>query len=222
MVSVNREQPKLVASFLWRRLDQSGHDCCRLYRLAAGWNLRGMAVFRESGQPCNFAYEVVVHSAWNTRSAKITGIRGRTEFAIRVRCTADGKWRVGGEVQPSVASCSDIDPGFTPATNMLAIRRLSLRIGEKAEAPAAWLALPSIKLSLLPQTYLRSTKVEYDYEAPTVGYKGRLQISRLGAVVLYPGLFELFTSQAKRGDAHASIEGTLSGLRPPSAPDVER
>lgn len=201
MVPVNREQPKLIASFLWRRLDQPGHDCCRLYRLAAGWKLRGMAVFRESGQPCNFAYEVVVDSAWNTRGATITGFRGRTEFALKVRRTADGKWRVGGEVQPSVASCADIDLGFTPATNMLAIRRLGLRIGEKAEAPAAWLSLPRMKLRLLPKTYLRSTKVEYDYEAPTAGYQGRLRISRLGAVVLYPGLFELFANKATRGEA---------------------
>ena len=194
MASVNRDQPKLVACFLWRRLDQPGHDCCRLYQLAAGWKLRGMAVFRESGQPCNFAYEVVADSAWKTRSATITGVRGRKEFAMRVRRAADGKWRVGEEVQHAVANCADIDLGFTPATSMLAVRRLSLRIGEQAEAPAAWLALPSMKLRVLPQTYLHSTKFEYDYEAPTVGYKGRLQVSRLGAVVLYPGLFELFTN----------------------------
>lgn len=194
MASVTRDQPKLVASFFWRRLDEPGHDCCRLFQLSAGWKLRGMAVFRESGQPCNFAYEVLVDSTWKTRSARITGFRGKKEIDMRVRRTADGQWHVGTELQHAVASCVDIDLGFTPATNMLAVRRLSLGIGEQAEAPAAWLALPSMKLRVLPQTYLRSTKIGYDYEAPTVGYKGRLQVSSLGAVVRYPGLFDLSTA----------------------------
>ena len=110
---------------------------------------------------------------------------------MRVRRTADGQWRVGTEIQHAVADCVDIDLGFTPATNMLAIRRLGLAIGERAEAPAAWLALPSMKLRVLPQTYHRSAKLEYDYEAPTFGYMGRLHVSNLGAVALYPGLFEL-------------------------------
>jgi uncharacterized protein len=191
MVSLAHDHSKLVAAFFWRRLDQPGHDCCRLFRLSAGWKLRGMAVFRESDQPCNFAYEVLVDSTWKTRSARITGYRGKKEIDMRVRRAAGGHWRVGTGIQHAVASCVDIDLGFTPATNMLAVRRLGLGVGEQAEAPAAWLALPSLKLRVLPQTYLRSTKDEYDYEAPTVGYKGTLRVSSLGAVVRYPGLFEL-------------------------------
>ena len=191
MASVTRDQPKLVASFFWRRLDQPGHDCCRLFELSAGWMLRGMAVFREPGQPCNFAYEVLVDSTWKTRSARITGFRGKKEIDTQVRRAADGQWHVGTEIQRAVASCVDIDLGFTPATDMLAVRRLRLGIGEQAETPAAWLALPSMRLRVLPQTYLRSTKIGYDYKAPTVGYKGRLQISSLGAVGRYPGLFDL-------------------------------
>ena len=113
---------------------------------------------------------------------------------MRVRRTAAGEWRVGATVQRAVAGCVDLDLGFTPATNLLTIRRLGLVVGEKAEAPAAWLALPSTKLRVLPQTYLRSTKLGYDYEAPTVGYKGRLLVSTLGAVMQYPGLFELSTA----------------------------
>jgi len=191
MASVSRYQPMLIASFFWRRLDEPGHDCFRLHRLAHGWRLRGMAVFRDSGQPCNFAYEVLVDSTWKSRSARITGFQGKKEVDVRVRRTADGQWRVGTEIQHAVAGCVDIDLGFTPATNMVAIRRLGLAIGEHAEAPVAWLALPGMKLRVLPQTYHRSTKLEYDYETPTCGYKGRLHVSTLGAVVSYPGLFEL-------------------------------
>ena len=171
-------QSKVLADFLWRRLDQPGHDCCRLFRHSDGWKLQGMAVFRESGQSCNFAYEVSVDSTWTTLSAGIAGFRGRKAVDMRIRRTAAGQWRVGSELQHAVANCVDIDLGFTPATNMLAVRRLSLVIGARAEAPAAWLALPSMKLRVLPQIYLRSAKFEYDYEAPTVGYKSRLQVSK--------------------------------------------
>ena len=190
MASANPNQSKVVAEFFWRRLDQPGHDCCRLFRLSDGWRLQGMAVFRDSGHSCNFQYDVSVDSTWKTLSARVAGFRGRRAVDMRIRRAAAGQWHVGPELQHAVAGCVDVDLGFTPATNMLAVRRLSLGIGQKAEAPAAWLALPSMKLRVLPQTYLRSTKFEYDYEAPTVGYKGRLQVSRLGAVVRYPGLFE--------------------------------
>ena len=182
---------ELVAASFWRRLDQPGHDCCRLFRLPGGWKLRGMAVFVESGQPCNFAYEVLADSQWQTKSARLAGFRGKREIDMRIRRTKDGNWRVGTEIQHAVAGCLDIDLGFTPATNLLAVRRLNLVIGEQAEVPAAWLALPGLKLKVLPQTYLRSTKLEYEYEAPSVGYKGRLRVSKLGFVEQYLGLFEM-------------------------------
>jgi uncharacterized protein len=190
MAYADADPSRVVADFFWRRLDQPGHDCCRLFRLSGGWRLKGMAVFRESGHSCNLEYDVSVDSAWKTLRARVAGFRGRRALDMRIRRTAAGHWHVGPELQRAVAGCIDIDLGFTPATNMLAIRRLRVGIGQKVEAPAAWLALPSMKLRVLPQTYLRSTKFEYDYEAPTVGYKGRLQVSKLGAIVRYPGLFE--------------------------------
>jgi uncharacterized protein len=191
MAAMTGGRNKNVATFFWRRLDQPGHDCCRLLKLSAGWKLRGVAVFLDAGQPCSLAYEVSVDPTWMTRNATITGFWGKKEIDMRVRRTAGGEWRVGAAIQHAVAGCVDIDLGFTPATNMLAIRRLGLAVDEQAEVPAAWLALPGSRLRVLPQTYLRSNELEYDYEAPSVGYKGRLHVSSLGAVVQYPGLFEM-------------------------------
>jgi uncharacterized protein len=203
MPPASSDQTKLVATCFWRRLDQPGHDCCRLFRLPGGWKLRGMAVFSESGHPCNFAYEVMVDPQWQTRSARLTGFRGTREIDMRIRRRRDGSWRVGTEVQHEVVDCVDIDLGFTPATNLLAVRRLRLNVGEQADAPAAWLALPSLKLSVLPQKYLRSAKLEYDYEAPSVGYKGRLHVSTLGVVEHYPGLFESVPTSWRRSDSRS-------------------
>lgn len=44
---------------------------------------------------------------------------------------------LNGEVQQGVAGLVDVDLGFTPASNLLAIRRFDLGIGEATPAPAA-------------------------------------------------------------------------------------
>jgi hypothetical protein len=93
-----------------------------------------------------------------------------------------------------VAGCLDVDLGFTPATNLFALRRLALKVGQHAEAPAAYLEFPSLRVTTLPQRYKRTGRTEYAYEAPTVGYSGTLRVSSLGAVVQYPGLFELVST----------------------------
>ena len=41
-------------------------------------------------------------------------------------------WFANGVEQDNVAGCLDLDLGFTPATNLFAIRRLSLKVGQRA------------------------------------------------------------------------------------------
>ena len=88
-----------------------------------------------------------------------------------------------------MSDCLDVDLGFTPATNLLVLKRLGLRVGERAEAPAAYLKFPGMRLVRLPQTYERSSRGSYDYAAPTVGYAARLDVDRTGAILQYPRLF---------------------------------
>ncbi|MHB8843121.1 MAG: putative glycolipid-binding domain-containing protein [Nitrospirota bacterium] len=91
----------------------------------------------------------------------------------------------------SVKDCIDVDLCFTPATNLIVLRRLALKVGQRAEAPAAYLKFPEMRLVKLPQSYLRISRSEYAYEAPTVGYAGTLRVLPNGAVTRYPGLFEM-------------------------------
>ena len=92
----------------------------------------------------------------------------------------------------------DVDLGFTPATNLIVIRRLSLKVGQHAEAPAAYLAFPKMRFVKLPQTYRRTGRTAYEYEAPTVGYTGTLHVATSGAILHYPGLFEIVKSGKMR------------------------
>jgi hypothetical protein len=186
---VRGDRVKPTAAFFWRKLDHPGHDSCRLFQLSNGWRLSGAAVFWDEGRPCHFHYEVVTDAVWRTRRAAVTGFLGNR--AVDLRINAAGKhWKVDGEVQNSIAGCVDVDLGFTPATNLIALRRLSLKVGQRAEAPAAYLSFPRMRFMKLPQTYHRTGRTEYDYEAPTVGYAGSLQVASSGAILHYPGLFE--------------------------------
>jgi hypothetical protein len=183
-----------VAVFLWRKVDRPGHDSCRLFKLANGWRLTGAAVFRDAGRPCHLQYDVATDKAWKTRSVKVSGYIGKKAFDVRVESARDAHWKLNGVLVKSVTGCVDVDLGFTPATNLIALRRLALKVGQRAEAPAAYLQFPEMRLVLLPQSYLRTGRTEYEYEAPTVGYSGRLRVSPGGAVSRYPGLFELVAS----------------------------
>jgi hypothetical protein len=185
---------KPTAMFFWRKVDHPGHDSCRLFKLANGWRLSGAAVFRDEGQPCHFHYEVSVDGRWRSRSANVSGFLGKKAVDLRIRSAGAGRWQVNGVSRKSVRDCVDIDLGFTPATNLIALRRLSLKVGQRADAPAAYLQFPEMRLVMLPQTYLRVGRSEYEYDAPTVGYSGTLRVSPSGAVTRYPGLFEQVAS----------------------------
>lgn len=180
--------------FFWRKLDSPGHDSCRFFRLADGYRLLGAAVFLESGQACHLQYDVRADPQFRTQSACVAGYVGKTPVDVRIHARAGG-WAVDGQIDARLAGCLDVDLGFTPATNLLPLRRLALAVGQEAEAPAAWLELPSMGFRLLAQRYKRLSRTEYDYQAPSCGYRGTLRVSPVGAVVQYPGLFELMLSQ---------------------------
>ena len=182
---------KPTAAFFWRKIDHPGDDSCRLIKVSSGWRLSGAAVFFEAPRACHFQYEVVADGAFRARSATVVGYLGNKAIDIRIRSAGTGRWRVNGVLNSKVTGCIDVDLGFTPATNLLALRRLALKVGQHAEAPAAYLEFPGLRFTRLAQRYERTGRTEYAYEAPTVGYSGTLQVSSLGAVVQYPGLFEL-------------------------------
>jgi hypothetical protein len=183
-----------AATFIWRRLHEPGLDSCRLLKGADGWRLAGTAVFLHSGRPCHFHYEVVTDTSWHTREAKVAGYLGTRSVDMQIAGDGKGCWTIANKTRPALAGCLDVDLGFTPATNLVAIRRLALKVGQHADAPAAYLAFPEMRFSVLSQTYHRSGRTSYDYEAPDVGYKGRLAVSALGAVMHYPDLFECISS----------------------------
>jgi uncharacterized protein len=119
----------LECTILWRRLDFPGHDICSLWKSASGWQLSGTAIFLFEQTPCLLAYEVSASADWKTQIASISGYVGETAIALTFAPTTTRHWRVNGTEVQEAAGCIDLDLGFTPATNLIAIRRLDLKIG---------------------------------------------------------------------------------------------
>jgi uncharacterized protein len=181
---------RLVASILWRRLDTPGHDACRLEGDESGWYLDGTAVFQDDGAPAHLAYRVWCDRAWRTREGFVHGWVGPQSVDVRIVRTTGGTWSIDDRVVPGVEGCVDVDLGFTPATNLLSIRRLDMAEGRAADVPVAWFDVTADSLELLPQHYERRTATTYWYESPTAGYAALLETTPDGFVSRYPNLWE--------------------------------
>jgi hypothetical protein len=178
------------AIILWRRLDCPGHEAARLVYHPPLWQLTGTAVFGENGRPCRLEYRVVCDGDWNTLHGLVAGWYGTDRIKCEVRANARREWHLNEREQPGVAGSRDLDLAFSPATNLLAIRRLGLAPGEVAAVRSAWLTFPDLALEPLEQVYHRTGPATYHYDAPDHGVAVELEVDAAGFVVRYPGLWE--------------------------------
>jgi hypothetical protein len=176
---------------LWKRLDTPGHDACRLVQLDDGWALEGTAVCREVTGIAQLTYRVVCDREWRSRDGRIRGWIGERVVDVTITRESDGTWMQNGAAVPRVHSCVDLDFGFTPATNLFALRRLALGVGGSADAAAAWFDPSTRAVTILPQRYTRRTQEAYWYESPTAGYAAELIVDANGFTRVYPDLWEM-------------------------------
>jgi uncharacterized protein len=174
---------------LWRRLDLPGHEVGRLKRRDDGWELSGTAVFSYEQRPCKLDYLVICDAGWRTCAAQIAGIVGDRDVDLRVSVDRGRKWYLHNAECPAVTGCIDIDLGFSPSTNLLPIRRLSLAVGQAEQVRAAWLPFPSLTFAVLPQVYRREGQQMYRYESGDGAFVRLLEVNASGFVTSYPGLW---------------------------------
>lgn len=191
----DRSPDATIATAFWTRLDTDGHDACRLARTSAGWRLAGCATFLHEAKACALAYAVDCDDAWRTLSARVDGFVGHDRLVFDVSRAGD-TWLMNGMPQPDAAGQIDLDLGFTPATNLLALRRLDLAQGAHATAPAAYYLEFTTALGRLDQTYRRLDENRYAYESPAHGYRAELVVHPTGFVTDYPGLWRGVVSTA--------------------------
>jgi hypothetical protein len=181
------------ATILWRRLDLPGHDAAALVESVDGAELRGMAVFRDQCGPTALHYRVRCSAGWQTSGADIHGWLGAQPVELSIGRDGSGRWSLNGVACPAVAGCVDLDLSFTPATNLLPLRRLDLVVGDTAEIRSAWLDWPAGTLAPLVQRYTRQSPTAYNYESDLPGagrFAAGLRVDPVGWVIDYPGLWQ--------------------------------
>ena len=176
-----------VATAHWRALDREGEDKCRLARLDNGWMLVGHARFRDGTGWAALDYVVRIGEDWCTRSADISGAYAGETVAWKL-LRKEGVWSFNGEVQAGLEGAEDVDLSFTPATNLMPLRRLP-EVG-RIDVTAAWLRLPGPNLGPLTQSYTRERGHLVRYTAQETDFETQLQVDQHGFVTLYPGLWE--------------------------------
>jgi len=177
-------------NILWRGIYWRGHEACRLYQLDTEWRLEGTAVFSHEGRPCRLAYVIACDSSWNTLRGMVSGWVGNDNVNIEISVDAQHRWRVNELFKPEADGCVDLDLNFSPSTNLLPIRRLSLEVGHQAEVRSAWLRFPSFKLEPLSQVYTRLDEFTYRYSSNDGEFVADLTVDEVGFVTDYPGLWE--------------------------------
>jgi len=178
-------------TILWRRLDHPGHEAARLWSHASAWHLAGTAAFAHDQQPCLLDYHLICDANWHTRSGRVAGWVGDTTVEMELSVDAAQRWLLNGKEVPTVTGCLDLDLNFSPSTNLLPVRRLTLEIGQTAIVKAAWLRFPSFTLEPLEQVYHRTAVATYRYESAGGGFVRNLTINAAGFVTDYPDFWTL-------------------------------
>ncbi|MEM7732765.1 MAG: putative glycolipid-binding domain-containing protein [Pseudomonadota bacterium] len=176
-----------IATARWRALDREGQDTCRLSQTDDGWMLVGHAQFRDVLGMASLNYVVRCDRDWVTQSVDLAGQHEGSE--VRAKMVNDGgTWWIDDREQTDVTGAIDIDLSFTPATNLMPLRRLGT---EDLAVSAAWFQYPCAKLVPLDQTYARTgLRDVMNYCAKQTDFTTDITVDPSGFVTLYPGFWE--------------------------------
>lgn len=180
-------------SVCWTDWDGNGLERCVLSQDDRQLILEGVVAGTRGGTYGAY-YSVRTDALFRTREVLVKYIGGRT---LHVSADGDGHWHdiLGNRPVASLDGCFDIDIGVTPATNMLAIKRLGLAPQASQHIVAAYVPLPSqIEDDFVPrpvqQRYscLIADRL-YRYEGLFRGFCAELAVDDAGLVIDYPDTF---------------------------------
>lgn len=183
----------LPATAAWRHLDErAGFEVVFLRRENDRYHLNGHVTAAAEGETLAVRYAVMLDSSWATRFAHIVRRTAFGEHEVRLDSDGAGAWRVDGEPIAKLTGCLDVDLEVSACTNALPVNRLSLEVGQAAEAPAAYVRTHDLCVERLEQSYARlpddANGPRYDYRAPSFDFRATLAYDRFGLVLDYPGI----------------------------------
>lgn len=176
-------------TIVWQRLDLPGHELCSVSSGEKGHLLTGSSIFVAKGHKCLLSYRVVCDAAWKTQEVHVVGNINDEPIHVVLMVEPGNVWTLNGVEQPQVEGCIDVDLAFSPATNLLPIRRCNMAIGDSEQAIAAWLTFPELTLEKLPQRYTRQSESIFHYVSSGGDFETELTVTSSGFVSNYPLLW---------------------------------
>jgi uncharacterized protein len=176
-------------SILWRGIVLPGHEACQLFERNSQWYLQGSAIFSHEEKPCLLSYAIICDHTWYTLSAQVKGWLGNKQISIMLKTDPDHNWWLNDVEITGVKGCIDVDLNFSPSTNLIPVRRLKLKVGEKAELTAAWLKFPGFNLEPLPQSYEMLDEQVFRYTSNNGRFVTDLHVNQAGFATDYPGIW---------------------------------
>lgn len=147
--------------------------------------MKGAIIALGENGPAHVEYSISCDTAWRTRRARVVLRDSSGERSLLVK-TDKGRWFENGRQKKSVTGCTDIDLGWSPSTNTIAIRRLALRVGERSDpVTAAWLRFPELRLEPLTQEYERLGDLRYRYVSRKGAFRAIIVVDADGLVLEY-------------------------------------
>jgi hypothetical protein len=157
-----------------------------------GYQLDGYATAVEDNQAWGIRYALTLDASWTTRSAHVVGHSTQGTNEVQLESDGMGRWRVDGRPAPLLDGCTDADLEASAFTNALPVNRLGLEVGQRADAPAAYVRALDLRVERLEQQYTRLPDEDegsrYDYRAPQFDFACVLVYDQFGLILDYPGL----------------------------------
>jgi uncharacterized protein len=178
----------------WRHVDaRVGFEVLFLRREDNLYRLDGYSTAVQEGEAWGIRYALTLDEDWVTRSAYVVGQSDQGVHEVRLEGDGSGGWRADGVLMPQLNGCLDVDLEASACTNALTVRRLGLRIGEQADAPAAYVRAPTLRVERLEQRYARlendgDENARYDYATPAFDFRTVVVLDQFGFVLKYPGI----------------------------------
>jgi hypothetical protein len=184
---------ELPPTAAWRHVDvRDGFEVMFCGRENGGYRLHGHSAAVEDGEAWGISYSVLLDPDWATRSAHVVGRSASGSREVRLEGDGSGGWRVDGAPVPEIDGCLDVDLEASAFTNAFPVHRLGLEVGQRAEAPAAYVRALDLGVERLEQTYARladdGSRARYDYAAPDLEFTCVITYDRHGLVLGYPGI----------------------------------
>ncbi len=159
---------------------------------ADGYRVEGHSTGVEEGVVWAIEYAIELNPNWVTQSALVKGHSAAGRHEVSLEADGNGGWTVDGGPAPELDGCPDVDLEASSFTNAFPVHRLALEVGDGADAPAAYVRAPDLRIERLEQRYERlpddGDRRRYHYASPADDFEAEIVYDAAGLAIDYPGI----------------------------------